>query len=77
MKGIFWAVLANGHPAYMEWLSKGEKPEGFNLQRCKYISRMLDVYAAQKHGVEIICLSGWEDEWAWGQIDEIKRRLQL
>lgn len=77
MKGIFWGVLAPGHPAYLDWLEDGEKPKGFDLQRCKYISRMLDVYQAQKGGVEIIQLDGWIDQWTGEQIEEIQRRLQL
>lgn len=81
MKGMLWAVLAPGHPTYLEWLESRiaahPKPKGFNLQRCKYISRMLDVYNAAQGGVEVICLPGWEAQWTPGEVRAIKERLHL
>ena len=77
MRGKFWAVLAPDAVSYARWSAGPDLPEGFSLQRCKLITTMLDVYQAQKGGVEVIQLDGWISRWNGGQIEEIKRRLQL
>lgn len=74
MKGILKAVLAPNEEAYMAWAMH---PPVEDLQRCKMIKTMLDVYQASKGGVEIVQLEGWENMWESGEIFEIYRRLGL
>lgn len=80
-KGVLWAVLAASQVDYDEYCRTSAlyvwKPDGWTLERCQFISKMLDVYQAQKAHIQIIQLEGWENMWSAGEILEIYRRLEL
>ena len=74
-KSILWGVLAPNAMAWTHWLDEAERA-GTDLQRCKRIRTMLDVYVVSKGGVEIVWLPDWTDAWTPAQVGEIRRRLK-